>query len=60
MPNRTPPSEWGRLFNFAGHGFIHLEVFPEEETAMCCEIMVIEEDVFLWMSDDLIYIDFPS
>lgn len=25
---RTPVSEWGRLFNFAGGGLIHLELFP--------------------------------
>jgi hypothetical protein len=27
MPNRTPASEWGRLFNFAGGGLIHLELY---------------------------------
>lgn len=28
MPNRTPRSEWGRLFNFAGGGLVHFELFP--------------------------------
>lgn len=27
MANRTPQSEWGRLFNFAGGGLVHLELF---------------------------------
>lgn len=31
MANRTPVSEWGRLFNFAGGGLVHMELFPFEE-----------------------------
>lgn len=27
MANRTPVSEWGRLFNFAGGGLVHMELF---------------------------------
>jgi hypothetical protein len=28
MANRTPQSEWGALFNFAGGGLLHMQVFP--------------------------------
>lgn len=28
MPNRTPPSQWGNLFNFAGGGLVHFNLFP--------------------------------
>jgi hypothetical protein len=27
MPNRTPERDWGRLFNFAGGGIVHNELF---------------------------------
>lgn len=27
MANRTPPSQWGNLFNFAGGGLVHNELF---------------------------------
>ena len=29
MP-RTPPDRWGELFNFAGGGLVHMELFPSD------------------------------
>ena len=59
MP-RTSPSQWGGLFNFLGGGLVHFELFPEGVPSMCCEIITMEEDIFLWLDDDLIYIEVPA
>lgn len=59
MP-RTPPSQWGTLFNFLGGGLVHMNLYPEGDAAVCCEIIVMEEDVFLWLDDDLIYTEMPA
>lgn len=34
MAHRTPPEEWGTLFNFAGGGLIHQEIFALLSTIM--------------------------
>src|SRR5262245_9977265 len=28
MPHRTTPAQWAQLFNFAGGGLVHMELFP--------------------------------
>jgi len=59
MP-RTPSSQWGTLFNFLGGGLVHMETFAEGEAQMCCQIVVVGVDDFLWFDSDLVYITFES
>lgn len=59
MP-RTPPSQWGNLFNFLGGGLVHMETFEEGATHMCCQIVVVGVDDFVWFDDDLVYITFEG
>jgi hypothetical protein len=54
MANRTPKSAWAALFNFAGGGLLHMELFPGGPT-MCCEILVDGLEDLLWADGDLIY-----
>jgi len=57
---RTPPSLWAALFNGLGGGLVHMELFEEGEITVCCQIVVIGVDDFLWFAGDLVYITFES
>lgn len=48
MANRTPPSEWGILFNFAGGGLVHMNLFPiVPMSADCCTALSTVFALFL-------------
>jgi hypothetical protein len=58
MP-RTPASQWGILFNFAGGGLVHMETFPMAGACSCYTELLVAGGELVWADDDLIYIIVP-
>jgi hypothetical protein len=59
MP-RTPPSEWPTLFNFAGGGLVHMELFVSQGSCTCYTELLVADGELVWAGEDLVYVIVPT